>query len=250
MPTQDTDILKNYTFKNFVIGPSNKKSYAAALKFTENFGHKSKLLWVHSDAGLGKTHILHAIGNQIIENHPSTSKNNLKIKQIHGHRFVHEYTKAKVGNTLDEFRDEFTALDCLLFDGALFLMRNCHFIEAQIEFYNILRKLLLAKSLIVFEGHTQIENLQQTKLTKLLKKICVQVKIYSSKNYYFKKKIIRQWGITNRYKITDDIISLIAQIKANNIREIHCYAVFISEHCHDLPLTIKEAENLLKKRFI
>ncbi|MBN1643979.1 MAG: chromosomal replication initiator protein DnaA [Dehalococcoidales bacterium] len=102
-----------YTFDTFVVGNSNNLAYAAAAKVVENPGLAFNPLFLHGGAGLGKTHLLHAIGNKALANH-------LAVLYVTAEQYTNELVTSIREKTTDEFRKKFRSVDILLVDDVQF----------------------------------------------------------------------------------------------------------------------------------
>jgi len=105
----------HYTFESFIVGSSNRLAYAAALGVAENPGHSYNPLFIYGGVGLGKTHLLQAIGNIIAKN------NGARIVYVSGEQFTNEFINAIRGRTTEEFRNKFRGVDLLLVDDIQFI---------------------------------------------------------------------------------------------------------------------------------
>ena len=105
----------NYTFENFVLGASNELAHAASIAVSENIGKTYNPLLIYSDVGLGKTHLLHAIGNRL-------SQDGSKFYYLTCEEFTNEYIKAIRTNKTELFRNKYRNADALLLDDIQFLM--------------------------------------------------------------------------------------------------------------------------------
>jgi len=104
-----------YTFDNFVVSDSNRLPYAAALEAAENPGSSYNPLFIHSNTGQGKTHLLHAIGNL-------TANNGTQAAYITAEQFANEFVLAVRENQVDKFRSKFRNIHIFLFDDVHFLI--------------------------------------------------------------------------------------------------------------------------------
>jgi chromosomal replication initiator protein len=104
-----------YTFDNFVVSDSNRLSYAAALEVAENPGSSYNPLFIHSNTGQGKTHLLQAIGHL-------TANNGLQATYITAEQFANEFVLAVRENQVDKFRNKFRNIHVFLFDDVHFLL--------------------------------------------------------------------------------------------------------------------------------
>jgi chromosomal replication initiator protein len=129
----DSVINPQYTFKNFVVGPSNREAYQAALMISQNPGKLFNPLLIYGGSGLGKTHLLHAIGNALKEKYPA-----MRVLYIHAQEFLNEYVKYVQGqnegtNLVDWFKD---SVDVLLVDDVQFLAGRVRTEETFFSIYN------------------------------------------------------------------------------------------------------------------
>ncbi len=109
-------ILPQYTFDNFVVGQSNRESHAAALACAYNPGKYYNPLFIYGNSGLGKTHLLNAIGNYLKENSPET-----KVYYTNSSDFVSSVVKSIKEGTIEQFKEEMNEVDVLLMDDIQFL---------------------------------------------------------------------------------------------------------------------------------
>jgi chromosomal replication initiator protein len=129
----DSDINPQYTFKNFVVGPSNREAYQAALMISQNPGKLFNPVLIYGGSGLGKTHLLHAIGNAVKEKFPT-----MKVLYVHAQDFLNEFVKYVNGtnegtNLVEWFRQE---VDLLLVDDVQFLANKPRTEETFFSIYN------------------------------------------------------------------------------------------------------------------
>ena len=108
--------MEGYTFDRFIVGGSNKFAHAAAMAVAENPGKNYNPLFIYGNSGLGKTHLLLAIGQSIHEKNPSK-----KIAYIKGDEFMNQMVKAIKNGTADEFRTKYRNVDLFLVDDIQFI---------------------------------------------------------------------------------------------------------------------------------
>ena len=116
-----TNLNPRYAFDNFIVGPSNELAQAAALAVTKNLGKKYNPLFIYGGVGLGKTHLIQAIGNQVKKDDPGK-----KIKYVTSERFTSEVIAAlRSGslrpNDIDDFKKRWREIDLLIIDDIQFL---------------------------------------------------------------------------------------------------------------------------------
>ncbi len=135
-----SNVNPKHRFNNFVEGKSNQLGLAAARQVSDNPGAAYNPLFLYGGTGLGKTHLLHAVGNAIVDNKP-----NAKIVYMHSERFVQDMVKALQNNAIEEFKRYYRSVDALLIDDIQFF---AHKERSQEEFFHTFNALL--------EGNQQI----------------------------------------------------------------------------------------------
>ncbi|HEY8537993.1 MAG TPA: DnaA/Hda family protein, partial [Steroidobacteraceae bacterium] len=105
----------DFTFANFVEGKSNQLARAAAFQVAENPGRAYNPLFIYGGVGLGKTHLMHAVGNMIRSRDPHA-----RVAYVHSERFVGDMVKALQHNTINDFKTAYRSLDALLIDDIQF----------------------------------------------------------------------------------------------------------------------------------
>jgi chromosomal replication initiator protein len=134
------------TFDTLVEGTANRMARAAAMHVATIPGHLYNPLFIYGGVGLGKTHLMHAVGNQLLKDKP-----NSKVLYIHAEQFVSDVVKAYQRKTFDEFKDRYHSLDLLLIDDVQFFANKE---RTQEEFFNAFEALLAKKSHIVMTSDT------------------------------------------------------------------------------------------------
>ena len=129
-----SNINRNYTFDNFVEGKSNQLGRAAAIQVAQNPGGAYNPLFLYGGTGLGKTHLLHAVGNGILKANP-----NAKVVYMHSERFVQDMVKALRNNAIEEFKRYYRSVDALLIDDIQFFANKE---RSQEEFFHTFNALL------------------------------------------------------------------------------------------------------------
>ncbi|MFO7602615.1 MAG: chromosomal replication initiator protein DnaA [Gammaproteobacteria bacterium] len=124
----------NYTFANFVEGKSNQLAKAASLQVGENPGKAYNPLFIYGGVGLGKTHLMHAVGNMIAAQKPGA-----RVVYLHSERFVGDMVKGLQHNKIDEFKKYYRSVDALLIDDIQFFARKE---RSQEEFFHTFNSLL------------------------------------------------------------------------------------------------------------
>ena len=130
-----------YTFSNFVEGKSNQLAHAAALQVAENPGGSYNPLFIYGGVGLGKTHLMHAVGNALLEKKP-----NARVVYLHSERFVADMVKALQLNAMSEFKRFYRFVDALLIDDIQFFAGKT---QSQEEFFHTFNALLEGQQQII-----------------------------------------------------------------------------------------------------
>lgn len=125
---------KNFTFSSFVQGKSNQLGLAAARQVSENPGGSSNPLLIYGGVGLGKTHLMHAVGNHLLEKDPHA-----KVVYLHSERFVQDMIKALQLNAMNDFKRYYRSVDALLIDDIQFFAGKD---RSQEEFFHTFNALL------------------------------------------------------------------------------------------------------------
>ena len=134
------------TFDTLVEGTANRMARAAAMHVASMPGHLYNPLFIYGGVGLGKTHLVHAVGNKLLQDRPDA-----KVLYIHAEQFVSDVVKAYQRKTFDEFKHRYHSLDLLLIDDVQFFANKD---RTQEEFFNAFEALLAKKSHIVMTSDT------------------------------------------------------------------------------------------------
>jgi len=129
-----SSLNKRFTFDSFVEGKSNQLAHAAAQQVSQNAGGSYNPLFIYGGVGLGKTHLMHAVGNHIQAQNP-----NAKVVYLHSERFVADMVKALQLNAINEFKRYYRSVDALLIDDIQFFARKE---RSQEEFFHTFNALL------------------------------------------------------------------------------------------------------------
>ena len=130
-----------FTFATFVEGKSNQLAKAASIQVAQNVGRAYNPLFIYGGVGLGKTHLMHAIGNEILKVNPSAN-----IVYLHSERFVSDMVKALQHNAINQFKDFYRTVDALLIDDIQFFAGKE---RSQEEFFHTFNTLLENKHQVV-----------------------------------------------------------------------------------------------------
>lgn len=216
-----SNFKKEYTFDTFVVGDSNRLAYGTALAVAKKPGKLYNPFFLHGKSGLGKTHLMHAIGNFIVEH------SDLKVLYISAEQFINDYTaiiniKSKAGNNityLEAFRNKYRNVDVLMIDDIQFLNKAP---KSQIEFTNTFNTLYDNEKQIIIASDTSVKdfnNLADRLKTRFLGGLTESI---TSPDIDLKKEIIISKIKINDYDIdlNNEIIDYIANNCGNDIRNL------------------------------
>lgn len=142
----DSGLNPSFNFSNYVTGRANQLARAAAIQVAENPGMAYNPLFIYGGVGLGKTHLLQAIGNELRKHKPDA-----KIRYLHAERYVSDVVKAYEHKAFDEFKRQYHSLDLLLIDDIQFFAKKT---RTQEEFFYAFNSLIEAKKQIVITCDT------------------------------------------------------------------------------------------------
>ncbi len=143
-PNIESHLNPNFTFETFVEGKSNQIARAASMQIGENPGKAYNPLFIYGGVGLGKTHLMHAVGNTILHHNP-----NARVIYLHSERFVSEMVKALQHNTIDQFKRKFRSVNALLIDDIQFFAGKE---RSQEEFFHTFNALFESQQQIILSS--------------------------------------------------------------------------------------------------
>jgi chromosomal replication initiator protein len=146
LPNDETRLNPQFTFASFVRGKANDLARAAALQVADNPGSGYNPLFVYGGVGLGKTHLIQAIGNKVLENNPKAS-----VRYIHAERYVSDMVKAFRHKSFDDFKRKYDSLDVLLIDDIQFFAGKD---RTQEEFFYTFNNLIESHKQVIITSDT------------------------------------------------------------------------------------------------
>ncbi len=201
-----------YTFKTFVIGENNRFAHAAALAVAESLGETYNPLFLYSGVGLGKTHLMHAIGNFVLQQNPEA-----KVLYITSEKFTNELINAIQTNTTEEFRKKYRNIDLLLIDDIQFFIGKE---RCQEEFFHTFNDLYENKKQIIISSDKppkDINPLEERLKSRFEWGLVADI---GKPDYETRCAILKMKCQLDNISIDDEIISMIANKVESNIREL------------------------------
>lgn len=201
-----------YTFENFIIGSNNRFAHAAAVAVYENPGTKYNPLFIYGGVGLGKTHLMQAIGNAMYQ-----ANNDIKIVYCTGEVFANELVSAIMTDKNESFRKKYRNIDLLLIDDIQFLAGKE---KCQEEFFHTFNTLFESGKQIVLTSEKppkEIPLLEDRLKTRFEMGLAVDIQ---TPDYETRLAILKKKAEQERYVISDEILAKIATRVKSNIREL------------------------------
>ena len=240
-PSTDTTLNPEYTFDRFVVGTGNRLSHAASLAVAENPGKIYNPLFIYGGVGLGKTHLLHAIGNRIQEVHSKQ-----KVLYISSETFMNEYIDSIITRTTAfDFRSKYRTVDVLLIDDIQFLQRKE---GTQEEFFHTFNELHQNSNHIVMTSDRPPKNLETVEERLRSRFEWGMVADISPPQFETRIAILRQkCEDQNLENVPDSVLSYIAEVIQTNIRDLEGSLIRIAAEASlfNEELTVDFARNVL-----
>lgn len=229
-----------YTFDNFVVGSSNSVAYEAAKRSAEYPGQLDNPLFIYGNSGLGKTHLMHAIGNKIKEKYPQAN-----IICVPCERFTNEYILAIREKTTDKFRNKYRKADVLLIDDIQFLEKKE---GVQEEFFHTFNDLYsLGKQIVITSDRKpgEIKTLTTRMRTRFGQGFTIDI---SLPNYETRLVILQEKTKAHHIKIDESILSYIAENVRSSIRELEgaLLKVISMSEIKECPITMDFVKDTLE----
>ena len=251
--TINSNLNKNYTFDTFVVGESNKFAQAAALAVAENPGKMYNPLFIYGNSGLGKTHLMHAIGNYIEEKHKK------RVLYVTCDQFLEDFMglsrKNNINNNnldyMEFFKSKYRDIDVLIIDDIQFLGGAT---ASQQEFFHTFNNLHNDSKQIIVSSDRSPDDLKFLE-DRLRTRFCwgLQVDI-APPEFELKVAIIRKKLNGEKLKINDDIINFIAANVGNDVRQLEgsitrlvAYSVIMGVNNPTLEFAMEALKEFTKK---
>lgn len=239
--SEATYINPKYTFEKFVVGNSNRYAYNVAEAVAESPGWEYNPLFLYGNSGLGKTHLMLAIGNHIMVNHPE-----MKVTYVSSENFTNDMINALRDKKMDDFRKKYRQTDVLLIDDIQFIEGKE---SIQEEFFHTFNDLYSSNRQIVITSDrtpTTLTNLEERLRTRFSWGITTDIGI---PDYETRMAILKKKAGNENVVIKDEIFDYIADKVNTNVRELEgalAKIIALSKMSkHDIDL--KFAEDSLKK---
>ena len=201
-----------YTFDNFVVGNSNNYAYAAAQGIINNPGLSYNPFFIWGGVGVGKTHLMQAIGHQLLKNNPQ-----FKVKYFPAETFGNELISALKSKTMNQFKNKYRQLDCILVDDIQFIAGKEYIQE---EFFHTFNALHMAGKQVILTSDRKPDNIDQLKdrlVSRFMGGLTVDIQL---PDYEMRLAIINQKAEKKGINLTTSVAQFLAENLESNIRDI------------------------------
>ena len=229
-----------FTFESFVEGKSNQLARAASFQVAQSLGRAYNPLFIYGGVGLGKTHLMHAIGHEVMRQHPGAN-----VVYLHSEKFVSDMVKALQHNAISAFKDHYRAADALLIDDIQFFAGKE---RSQEEFFHTFNTLLEKKHQIVLTCDRypkEIRGLEERLKSRIGWGLSVAVE---PPDLETRVAILMSKAQQASVPIPDDVAFLIGKRIRSNVRELEgaLRRVIANAHFTGQPITLDFAREALK----
>ena len=208
-----SNLNKAFSFENFVEGKSNQLARAASIQVGENPGKAYNPLFIYGGVGLGKTHLMHAVGNSITEANPDK-----RVIYLHSESFVSEMVKALQHNAIDDFKQKYRSVNALLIDDVQFFARKE---RSQEEFFHTFNALFESEQQIIMTSDRYPKELAG--LEDRLKSrfgwgltVAIEPPDLETRVAIIKSKAIKLFNV----ELSDEVAFFIGERVRSNVREL------------------------------
>ena len=229
-----------YTFDSFVVGKSNRLAYATAEAITKNPGTQFNPFFLYGGVGLGKTHLLHAIGNAMRQSFPKT-----RVLYTTAEEFVNEYINSIHHKSTDDFRGKYRNLDCLLIDDLQFLIAKE---QSEQEFFHTFNSLFESRRQIVITSDRVPKEMTPYERRLVSRLEWGQVADITAPDLETRIAILRKKSEMERFYVPNEVILFVASTVKTNIRLLEGSLIRLKAFASmtGSSLTVDDAKEILK----
>ena len=212
---QENNLIDNFTFDTFIVGNSNRIAYAAAQAVAEAPAQKFNPFYIYGDSGLGKTHLMHAIGHRILQNFP-----NMRLRCITSEDFVNEFIQCIQDKNTESFRHRYRNIDILLVDDIQFFGRGDKESSKE-EFFHTFNKLFQDHKQMVFTSDRapqDIKRFEERLRSRFQSGMVVEI---ATPDLETRIAILKKWAETEHVQMDGNAIEYLASNVSENIRVLN-----------------------------
>ena len=230
---------ESFTFDTFVVGPSNALAHAASVAVSRDLGSVYNPLFIYGGTGLGKTHLLHAIGNAAKLQNPD-----LEVAYISSDHFMNEFISSIRGGRVTKFREKYQKVDLLMLDDIQFFSKKE---QTQEIFFHIFNSLFERKKQVVFSSDAlpdDIDRLQERLRSRLKSGLIADVQLPRME---MKLAILNKKATQSGIELAQDVASFLALQPVTSIRELEGLLIRISASSSlmNVELSLELAKNVV-----
>lgn len=234
-------INKQFTFESFVAGANSKFVYAAAKAVAENPGEVFNPLFIYGESGLGKTHLMHAIANEISRRYPEK-----KVLYTTCENFLNEFIDSIAQKNSAKFRFHYRNVDVLMIDDVQFLKNKT---QVQEEFFHTFNELSAQNKQIVLTSDRppkEIATLEERLRTRFEGGMIADIQPPDTET---KIAILKKKAEDRKYIITDDVLEFLARDSGHDVRTLEgrLTKVIFASKLHEEPITLTLAKRALNE---
>jgi len=238
--SQAFNLNSKYTFNEFVTGSSNQFAFAAAMAVANKPATTYNPLFIYGGVGLGKTHLITAVGNEILRNNPQTS-----VCYYTSEKFMNELINSLRYNKMDEFRNKFRSMDVLLIDDIQFIAGKE---RTQEEFFHTFNSLYESQKQIVLTSDKfpkEIPGLEERLRSRFEWGLVADIQ---TPDVETKQAILNMKAEQNGIDLPKDVALFLANSITSNVRELEGYLIRIGAFASltSTPVSLDMAKNILK----
>ena len=233
-------LIPEFTFDNFVIGKANQLARAAGLQVSEHPGTSYNPLFVYGGVGLGKTHLIHAVGNNVLAQHPTA-----KVRYLHAAQYISDVVRAYHQKSFDEFKRYYHSLDLLLIDDIQFFSGKD---RTQEEFFYAFNALIEAHKQVIITCDTypkDITGLEDRLISRFDWGLTVAIE---PPELEMRVAILHKKAEAEHIELGEDVSFLIAKHLRSNVRELEgaLKKVLAFARFHGREINLEVAKEALK----
>ncbi len=239
-PASETFLNPRYTFDSFVVGHSNRFAQAASYAVAKDPGKAYNPLFLYGGVGLGKTHLMHAIGNHMLQSNPRA-----RVLYTSSEKFINEFIDSLRHEKMNQFRQKYRNLDCLLIDDIQFLVNKE---SSQEEFFYTFNTLYDSRKQIIIcsdRPPKEIPTLQERLITRFEWGVVADIQ---APELEMRIAILREKAEQEKLFVPDDVILFLASHVRKNIRELEGALIRVVAHSSltHVPLTVDSTQVVMR----
>ncbi|MFC1521379.1 chromosomal replication initiator protein DnaA [Elusimicrobiota bacterium] len=241
IPAKTSFFNNKYMFDRFVVGPTNRFAHASSLAVAQNPGKQFNPLFLYGNAGLGKTHLLHAVGQQI-----TRTKNSVSVIYVSSETFINDFINSLKNQGIENFRTHYRSADCLLIDDVQFLMGKE---RSEEEFFHTFNTLFESNRQIILTSDRpprELNSSQERLISRFEWGVVADIK---PPDFETRLAILRKKAELENISVPDAITQYLAQNIHSNVRLLEgSMNSLVAYSClTGAPMSMDTAEQILKQ---